>query len=366
MTQAPMKDIAMTDGDKGEKADDEKPKTKEPKRSLGRKILHAVGIFFGVLLVGIVGFVIYVNATCERDFSSTPVPALVASKDPEIIKRGAYVTHSVAHCSACHGNGEFTQQLKLPPNLDDVRGGYVLKAGPFGTYYPANLTPHDTGIGKLSDGELARILRHGVAPNGKLDPLMAFAVGPMADEDIVAIMSYLRSIPAIANPVPKDEWGFVAKMLASKFNPRMMTAPPFVKEGEVSVERGQYLAKGPALCVGCHSPYDLMNNMALSGPEFSGAHSAEPDHVDPSFEVMAPNLTTDPKTGVLASYTEEAFLDRFKKAGRAVQGSVMPWENFARMTDDDLRSIYRFLTTKVPPANRATGPTRRPRGSWKG
>ncbi len=41
----------------------------------------------------------------------------------------------------------------------------------------------------------------------------------------------------------------------------------------------------------------------------------------------------------------------------------MPWENFAEMTDDDVRSIYRYLRT-LPPTNHAGGPTRRPSG-WK-
>jgi hypothetical protein len=47
-------------------------------------------------------------------------------------------------------------------------------------------------------------------------------------------------------------------------------------------------------------------------------------------------------------------------------GSKMPWENFARMTDDDLKSIYRYLAAKVPPSDRNVGPTRRKRGSFKG
>src|SRR5687768_10798188 len=177
----------MADGGKnGKREGNDAPKSKKDdakeapaKRSLGRKILRGVAILLGVLVVAIVGFVIYVNVKPIPDFSSTPLPQIQASKDPEVIKRGSYVAHSIAHCSACHGNGEFTQKLTLPPNVDDLRGGYVIKAGPFGTYYPSNITPdNDTGIGKLSDPELARVIKHGVAPNGRLHPFMSFAVGP--------------------------------------------------------------------------------------------------------------------------------------------------------------------------------------------
>lgn len=331
-----------------------------------RKVLRAVLGLFAVVFLAAAVFFVYVQLTYRRDFSSTPLPAIQASKDPEVIARGSYIAHAVAHCSACHGPDESASQRKLAANLDDLRGGYAMKAGPFGTFYPANLTPDpETGLGKRSDGEIARVVRHGVAPDGRLDAFMSFAVGPMADEDLAAVVSYLRSIPPVKNPTQKDEWGFIAKALSSKFNPNMRKAPAFVREGGISAERGEYLANGPALCFGCHSPFDVMKGMELAGAPFSGEMEAEPDPTDTSYEIIAPNLTSDPKTGVLASYGEDAFVDRFKKSGRAYKGSKMPWENFARMTDADLRSLYRYLA-KVPPATRVVGPTRRARGSFKG
>jgi hypothetical protein len=40
----------------------------------------------------------------------------------------------------------------------------------------------------------------------------------------------------------------------------------------------------------------------------------------------------------------------------------MPWENFAEMTDADVRSLYRYLRT-LPPVPAAASPSRRPTGS---
>jgi cytochrome c553 len=68
---------------------------------------------------------------------------------------------------------------------------------------------------------------------------------------------------------------------------------------------------------------------------------------------------------VLANLTEDTFVERFKKAGRLVAGSKMPWENLARLTDEDLRSLYQYLQS-LPPTKRSVGPTRRARGSFKG
>jgi mono/diheme cytochrome c family protein len=135
-----------------------------------------------------------------------------------------------------------------------------------------------------------------------------------------------------------------------------MDAPPaHVAEGEISVARGKYLAEGPAVCAGCHTPADPMAGFARSGALFSGAGEADPDPTNASQEIIAPNLTPDPETGHIALWSEDAFVARMR-AGRVVKGSSMPWEAFARMTENDLRSLYRYLRT-VPPVRRRIGPT---------
>jgi mono/diheme cytochrome c family protein len=325
------------------------------------------GILGGLAAVvaAISGAVAYVSLTYERDFSAVPLPEIKASRDPQVIAHGAYVANAVAHCSACHGNGESTNKHELPADPKDLRGGYVIDAGPFGVFYPANLTSDpETGLGKLSDSQLARTIRHGVSPTGKYAPLMAFAVGPMSDEDLTAVVSYLRTLPPIKNAVPQDEWGFLAKALSSKFNPRMAEARPYVPPSETpSVARGDYLANGPALCFGCHTPTDPTAGFAEIGPRFSGGAEPEPDTVNKDYEVLPPNLTPDPDTGALARYDERIFVDRVRKVGAVSKGSPMPWDNFKQMTDSDLRSIFAYLRS-LPPTKRFTGPGWRPKG-WK-
>ncbi len=333
-----------------------------PRKKRARRI--ALGVV-GALLFSATSAFAYVHLTYQRDFSAIPLPNIKASQDPAVIARGAYVANAVAHCPACHGNGESTNKLELPADPKDLRGGYVIKAGAFGTFYPANLTSDpETGIGKMSDAELARVIRHGVSPAGGYDPLMSFAVGPMSDEDLTGVISYLRTLPPIKSAVPRDEWGFLAKALAGKFNPRMSSAPAYVPPSdEPSVGRGEYLANGPALCFGCHTPTDPTAGFAETGPRFSGASAPEKDKLDPNFELCPPNLTPDPETGALGSYDEAAFLDRFRNVGGASRGTQMPWASFKQMTDSDLKSIFRYLRS-LPPTKHATGPTRRRRG-WK-
>lgn len=67
-----------------------------------KKILKGLKYVGGVLVLLIAGFYAYVQATYKRDFGTTPLPAIAAVKDADVIKRGEYVTHAIAHCSACH------------------------------------------------------------------------------------------------------------------------------------------------------------------------------------------------------------------------------------------------------------------------
>jgi mono/diheme cytochrome c family protein len=307
-----------------------------------------VSILFTIVVALIAAFA-WMQATWRRDFSSTPFPDIHASADPSVIARGEYVAQAVAHCSHCHSPDA--------PKIGDLSGGPAIDAGPFGHFYPSNLTP--VGIGKLSDGELARAIRHAVDHDGTLAPMMLVGVAPMADEDLVAVISYLRSLPPKQNATPKDEWGLVAKLLSSKFQPRTASAPPYVPPGEISIERGKYLALGPALCASCHTARDPMKGFAVVGEVLTGEPHPHVDKVDPAFEIVAPNLTPDVSTGIIASWSEEQFVERFRR-GRMFEGSIMPWESFQKLSDTDVRSLYRFLHS-LQAVKHDVGPTRRPR-----
>ena len=90
---------------------------------------------------------------------------------------------------------------------------------------------------------------------------------------------------------------------------------------------------------------------------YSGVTEPEPDHLDPNYVFMIPNLTPDEKTGHIAAWSEEDFVKRLK-TGRIHAGSKMPWEGFSTMTEEDLRSIYRYLKS-LPPVHNDIGEIRR-------
>jgi len=331
-----------------------------------KKLLKGLGFAVLAILVTVVGFYIFVEATWEQDYSDIDYPDVTASTDPAIIAQGRYLVHGPAHCSACHSVDEMDRRQDVgnePPPA--ISGGLAFDL-PFGVFNAANLTSHEaTGLGRRTDREIARTIRHGVLSDGSLSVFMSFAVGPMSDEDLTAIVSYLRSTEPVDNPVPPSAPNFVghAFVVLMGLGPNQQTGLPHVAAAdEPSVARGDYLANGPALCYGCHSPLDLADGMSLAGDAFSGGTEPEPDMTEEGMEIIAPNLTPH-ELGHMNGWDEDLFVQRLTAGERHVEGSKMPWENFSRLTESDARSIWRYLQT-VEPSSRRVGPTHREAGSW--
>lgn len=323
------------------------------KKIVKRVLIGVPATLLGLFLV----LVVVIQVRSRRRFDA-PLPNITASRDPAVIARGEYIVQGPAHCTACHvPRAEFfamRQGQRLVP-----RGGFVWDL-PFGTFVSPNITSdRETGVGQWSDAEIARAVRHGVARDGHLLPFMSFALGPWSDEDLTAIVSYLRSIAPVRNAIIPESPNLIGRALvAFVFRPARIGAPvPTAPPRGPTPEYGRYLASG-AVCEGCHTRYD-QTTFAQLGPSFGGG-SAEPSEDDPAFELCPPNITRD-ATGVLANMNEQGFIARIR-AGRRYHDSHMPWENFNNMTDDDLRAIYRYLQT-VPPVHNVTGPARR-RAGW--
>lgn len=330
-----------------------------------KKAMKILGIIVLLAVVSCGGYVGYVSATWDKDYSAVEKPALKASSDPEVIKRGEYIAHSVAHCSICHVPHDVTVARKLGEHPPMV-GGYEWKMGPMGTLYSRNITPDPaTGIGNWTDEELARAIRSGVGRDGKALVFMSMAVPELSDEDLLAVISYLRSTPPVVRQNKPHDLGLMLKWLATKVGPdfrknNIKPAKYVPQSEEPTVARGEYLARGPASCVSCHTGFDMME-MKVVGPDFAGNDQAEPDPENEGMEFVMPNLTPDPETGHMAKWDEDQFVSRFR-AGRVVASSKMPWEAYREMTDADLRSLYRFFKT-LPPTKRLIGAPYRKAGT---
>ena len=304
-----------------------------------------------VALVLIVGG-LYVAARQHLVFDA-PYPAVAASADSAVIARGRYLVRHLADCGDCHGD-----PARRPAYLQGeeiaLSGGREWQIPP-GRFRAPNITPdRETGIGRMTDGAIARALRYGVGRDGRaLLPFMEMQ--GLSDQDVAAVISYLRSQPPVANVVPPHQYNLLgmivkATVLAKPVGPK--GAPPSLAPAGPSVESGRYLAENVSNCWACHTQRD-MNTGAIVGPRYGGT-TGFTDDFDPQRSWSPPNITAGATTGRLARYSEEQFMARFR-AGRAIPGSPMPWQAFGGMSDDDLRSIYRFLRS-LPPIEREVGP----------
>ena len=312
-----------------------------------------VRILFVVLLIAVTALAVFVASRQKLRFEASE-PAVVASSDSAVIARGHYLVRNVALCGACHGapaaHAEFVAGADVP-----LSGGFEFKIPP-GEFYVRNITPDvETGIGGISDGKVARALRYGVGHDGRaLLPFMEMQ--GLSDKDLTAVISYLRTQQPVHNPVPNHHYNLLGKIvratvLSQPVGPK--APPPHVSPHGPTVENGRYLAGSVANCWACHTERNP-NTGALTAALYTGSKSFVDDN-DPTRTWAPPNLTSAPNTGRLARFTEDAFVTRFR-AGRAIPGSPMPWQAFGRMSDDDLRAIYRFLKT-LPPVENDVGPT---------
>ena len=312
------------------------------------KILKWTGI---VVLLLILAVFIFVQLTWNKKFEA-PYPDIKASKDSTVIARGRYLAYGPAHCGTCHvpmnkiadvENGDVSQPLS---------GGWTLSIPP-GTFRAPNLTSDPvTGIGKLSDGEIARTLRYMVGSDQRcIFPFMPFA--ELSDEDLTAVVSFLRSQPAVTHEVKRSELTFLGKALMA-FGVITPTGtkgtPPKSVPIDTTIEYGKYIANSVGNCVGCHTKRDLKTGGFIGKP-FAGGMYFEPDEFSEGMSFITPNLTPDPNTGHIVSWSETAFVQRFK-SGRIYKGSPMPWGSFSRMHDTEIKAIYKYLMSLDPIPNK--------------
>jgi len=90
---------------------------------------------------------------------------------------------------------------------------------------------------------------------------------------------------------------------------------------------------------------------AFIGPELAGGFPFEVFDENGKIvmgkHLVSPNLTNDIATGVMADWTQEDFINRFR-AGEIIKGTPMPWGPFSRMSDMELKAIYKYLNTVSP------------------
>jgi hypothetical protein len=178
-----------------------------------KKFLKWFGL--GVLVLGVVGFLAFLyfippfTLMKPEEFSGPAGkagPDLTKIADPGermMAERGHYLV-TMGSCADCHATPG-----PQGPRIDDMylAGGFRATRRGHGTYISMNLTPDKaTGIGNWTDDDLKRVWRNGLAPDGRPIPghLMPWpAFSQWTDEDMHAVIVYLRHTAPIVHSIPK-------------------------------------------------------------------------------------------------------------------------------------------------------------------
>jgi cytochrome c5 len=290
----------------------------------------ALFILLAVALLA-AGVGIFAFVECSRFDASVakvyeiPVPNITRSTDPAVLARGKHVAESVAGCTvtACHGS--------------DFGGGTVTDLGPVGKLCAPNITGANLGAA-YSDGELARLIQHGVKKDGttvRMMPMMDIAWLP--DSDVVAVVSYLRTVPNVERGNGATVVGTLGKILdrqdkfvwdvARRIDHAVRDTPP---PPEPTVAYGSRIAR---LCKGCHGE-------TFSGGPLPGAPSSIPTPL---------NLTSD-ATGV-RGWTFDDF-DKVMRTGVRKNGKTldpfMPIEAWKNFDDTEMHALWAYLQSLPP------------------
>ena len=246
---------------------------------------------------------------------------LVVTADSLTLARGRHLV-ATRGCAACHG-ADF--------------GGRVLLRNPLiGTFTAPNITSAGAGAA-LSDADWERAVRHGGGRDGRPLVLMpAQELAGLADDDLAAIVAYLRTVPPTARTVTRSVPGPIARLMLvtgkmtllpservdhAAPHPRTMSPAP-------TPTYGAYLAAG---CVSCHGE-------RLVGGRIPGAPPSYPP---------ATNLTP---VG-LGHWSEQDFR-RAMREGRRPDGSrirpPMPFGVTRELTDVEIAALWRYLRALPP------------------
>jgi hypothetical protein len=305
-----------------------------------RTVLFVVIVL--IVLIGVAG----VKVLGPRAFlgpRSRPLTSRTFESTPARLQRGQYLANSIG-CLYCHSPHDWSK--RNDPILPGMTGaGQQLPYTDLpGKVFAPNLTPDkETGAGNWTDDMLARAIREGIGHDGRaLFGIMPYAhYRIMPDEDLAAIIVYLRSLRPVTNRLPKTEIIFPVNYIMRN-EPLPITGPVASPDVSDPVKRGRFLVNLVG-CADCHTPVDN-HHIPIPGLDFSGGQVFHTHWGT----VASANITPD-ASGI--PYYDEAMFIRAMRTGMVGTrelNKTMPWSVVGNMTDEDLAGIFAYLKTLKP------------------
>lgn len=213
-------------------------------RRILRWIAFSLGGVVALALLGVAAIHVFIGIELDQTFD-IPATKVDVSYDAATIAEGERLARLRGCFGGCHG--------------ETVNGSVFFEA-PDGTVVVAP----DLGriVQEYSVEEFARLIRHGVRPDGTsvILPMPSAMFYHLSDDDLGAILGFLKSRQAGDKSLPSTEVGPLGRLMF--FYYRIYTgtilaaglidhdAPRIEPIGDDALSRGRYLAK--TVCTECH------------------------------------------------------------------------------------------------------------------
>jgi cytochrome c553 len=194
-----------------------------------RRLAYVLGTL--VLLIAVLAGFAYMKSsqmlTKKYDIPSEPITVV---SDSATLARGEHLVKAITKCDDCHSS--------------DFGGKLFLDQMPFARLYSPNITRGEGGVGgTYTDAQFAAVIRHGVKADSTTAIIMpSDAYQELSDEDLGAIIAYIRAQPPVNRSHPKPQLGPIARGLAAagKLTFFMADAVEPNRTHVASVPPGQY------------------------------------------------------------------------------------------------------------------------------
>ncbi|WP_201618291.1 cytochrome c [Psychrobacter urativorans] len=261
----------------------------------------------------------------------------------ETQQRGEYLVNNLEHCGTCHTPRNSTMGFDK---------SMYLSGAPLGSWHAPNITPDkDSGIGSWSEQDIVTYLR-----TGELDQ-RAYAGGPMGevvahstrylkDEDLGAIASYLKAVPAIQtdDKITQIDTARLPRPINASITHDLIAQKDYLARAKTSASNDSNSPKALylAACGSCHGVSGYAQPDAGYAP-IVGLSSIRRDKPNALVNVIAHGIdsatNTRPK---MPGFSED--LDSEQIAGIANYVRV----NFGGIENSDVSAadVDRIMTTK--------------------
>lgn len=278
-----------------------------------KRVILTLALVIVLIFASFYGYVYARSEHYLNDVVVESIAALPERQDAAFLERGKHIARTRG-CFGCHG-----QQLQGQVFADE----WIW----VGTAVAPNLAKYAR---EHTDATIEAAVRQGIGHDGKaLWSMPSYNFVLLNDEDVAALIAFLRSSPVVEKDLPKPDLGFQARLRIVRGEAQHMAEwadrmPNLLlnENDDPQLVRGEYIAK--TTCNECHG-FDLRGDTAM--------------------DMIMPDLA------ILAAYSDSDF-QRLMQTGEAIGGrtelrlmTMVAKDRFAYFTQDELKDLLAYLRT---------------------